>query len=437
MSEAEPVTSLPRSIRRHLVAALSASALLVFAVGSWAASAQLSGAIIASGHLVANSYVKKVQHPTGGVVGQILVDEGDHVAAGTVVMRLDATQTRANLAIVSRRLNELMARRARLASERDDLPDIAFPQSLLDRSQDVDVAAAMQSESRLFESRKRYREGRKAQLEERIAQFRHEIEGLKAQEIAYDKGLSVLEAEIGSQKALRNQGVVSVQRLNGLETQAATFGGERGEKIAYQAQTAGRITETRLQILQVDEELKTEVGQELRDIDAQIGEFSERKVAAEDQLKRIDIVAPQAGVVHQMSVHTVGGVVMPGDPIMMIVPDGDELALEVQIAPKDIDQLHVGQDALLRLSAFNQRITPQVKGTVTRIGADLTTDQRTGQSYYTTRISMDAKDRAKLGDLALVAGMPAEAFIRTGERTAFSYLLKPLSDQLNRAFREE
>ncbi|QCI99417.1 HlyD family type I secretion periplasmic adaptor subunit [Agrobacterium larrymoorei] len=437
MRNSDPDFLASSSIRTHLIAALAVSFFLVGGVGVWAATAKLSGAVVASGHLVVDSYVKKVQHPTGGVVGEILVNEGDHVATGQVVMRLDATQTRANLAIVSRRLDELSARRARLEAERDDQQTLTFPQSLLDRQGDLDVAAAMQSETRLFQSRKTFREGQKAQLNERIAQFRHEIEGLKAQEVAYDQGLSVLQAEIGSQKGLRDQGVVSVQRLNSLETQAATFGGERGEKIAYQAQVAGRISETRLQIIQIDQELKTEVGRELREIEGQMGEFAERKVAAQDQLKRVDIVAPQAGVVHQMAVHTVGGVVTPADPIMMIVPEGDDLALEVQIAPKDIDQLQLGQEALLRMSSFNQRVTPEVNGHIVRIAPDLTVDQRTGQSYYLVRLVVNEGERAKLGGLALLPGMPAEAFIRTSERTALSYILKPLTDQITRAFREE
>jgi len=437
MSNIDQRTYVSGSIRKHLVMALVVSVALLGGVGGWAATTNLAGAIVASGHLVVDSYVKKVQHPTGGVVGEILVSEGDEVKAGDIVMRLDATQTKANLAIVTKRLDELTARFVRLEAERDGLPALVFPVALQSRQDDADVAAAMRSETKLFEFRKSFREGRKAQLAERITQFEHEIEGLKAQEMAYEKGLSVLEAEIVSQTSLREQGIVSVQRLNSLQTQAATFGGERGEKIAYQAQTAGRITETKLQILQIDQELRTEVGRELREIQAQMGEYVERKVAAEDELKRIDIVAPQSGVVHQMAVHTVGGVVTPADPIMLVVPEGDDLALEVQIAPKDIDQLQLGQKAVLRMSAFNQRVTPELEGHISRIAADLTTDQRTGFSYYVARIAVSSGERSKLENATLVPGMPAEAFIKTSERTALSYLMKPLSDQVNRAFREE
>ncbi len=426
-----------RSIRRHLMVGVIASLAMVGGAGAWASVADLSGAVVAPGHFVVDSYVKKVQHPKGGVVGEILVGEGDEVRAGDVLMRLDATQARANLAIVTKRLNELAARLARLEAERDDLDDIAFPDWLLADEKDPEVAAAIHSESRLFQSRRDAREGQKAQLNQRIAQFEHEIAGLKAQEVAYGEGIEVLNAEISALNRLREQGIVSDQRLNGLKTQAATFGGERGEKIAFQAQSAGRITETRLQILQIDQDLRTEVGRELREVQAQIGEYVERKVAAEDELKRIDIVAPQSGVVHQLAVHTVGGVISPADPIMLIVPEGDDLALEVQIAPKDVDQIQIGHAALLRMTAFNLRTTPELTGFVSRIAADLATDERSGQSYYLVRVAVPRAEKEKLKSLALVPGMPAEVMIKTDDRTALSYLVKPLSDQILRAFRED
>lgn len=431
------VTPVTRSIRRHLTAGLALAVLLAGGVGGWAANTQLAGAVVASGHFVVDSYAKKVQHSKGGIVGAILVQEGDAVKAGDVVLRLDSTQTRAGLAIVTKRLNELHARLARLEAERDDRDAVDFPPGLEAGSTDADIASAVRSETRLFEFRREARDARKAQLAERIAQYEHEIEGLRAQETAYAGGLKVLRSEIASQKALHDKGVVSVQRLNSLKTQAATYEGERGEKVAYQAQTLGKITETRLQILSIDQDMKTEVGRELREIQGQVGEYVERKVAAQDDLKRIDILAPQAGTVHQLSVHTVGGVVNPAETIMLIIPEGDDLALEVRIAPKDIDQILPGHRAVLRLSAFNQRTTPELSGHVSRIAADLTTDERTGLSFYLVRIAVPHTELEKLGGLSLVPGMPAEAMIQTGERTALSYLVKPLSDQITRAFREE
>ncbi|MER8935463.1 HlyD family type I secretion periplasmic adaptor subunit, partial [Mesorhizobium opportunistum] len=278
---------------------------------------------------------------------------------------------------------------------------------------------------------------KQAQLAEHITQYHHEIEGFEAQEIACEKRIEVLLKEIAVLSGLRDQGIVSDQRLNSLKIQVATFGGERGEKIAHQAQTAARIAETRLQIPQIDQDFKTEVGQELREVQAQIGEYGERKVAAEQELRRIDIVAPQSGTIQQLAVHTVGGVITPADPIMLIVPKGDDLALEVRITPKDIDQIQLGHKAVLRMSAFNLRTTPELNGYVSRIAADLATDEKNGISYYLVRLSVPHAELTKLKDLTLVPGMPAEAMVQTGERTALSYFVKPLSDQISRTFREE
>ncbi|MET3524637.1 HlyD family type I secretion periplasmic adaptor subunit [Mesorhizobium abyssinicae] len=437
MSGIDVTDKVSRSIRHHLLAGVLASAGLVGGAGTWAAVTHLSGAVVASGNFVANSYVKKVQHPTGGVVEKIFVQEGDKVNAGEVLVQLNPTHTRANLAIVTKRLDELAARLARLEAERDDLTEIVFPEGLLARRGVAEVALAMHSEKRLFESRRHSREGNKAQLAERIAQYEHEVEGLKAQEIAYDESIDILGKEIAALSGLREQRIVSDQRLNSLKTQLAMFGGERSEKIASQARTTGQIAETRLQIAQIEHDLKSEAGRELAEVQAQVAENLERKAAAEDELRRSDIVAPQSGIVHQLAVHTVGGVVTPADPIMLIVPEGDELALEVRIQPKDIDQIQLGHKAMLRMSAFNLRTTPVLTGYVSLIAADLATDEKTGVSYYLVRLSVPHAELTKLKDLTLVAGMPAEAMIQTGERTVLSYLVKPLADQISRAFREE
>ncbi|WP_428697587.1 HlyD family type I secretion periplasmic adaptor subunit [Stappia sp.] len=437
MSDSD-LTRLSLSIRRHQVAGLLVCIALVAGVGGWAAATSLTGAVVAGGTFVVGSHVKKVQHPTGGVVGELLVREGQRVAAGDPLIRLDATQTLARLAIVLKRLDELRARKARLEAERDGLARVVFPQALVRRAGTEDeLAATLSSEARLFAFRRQSREGRKSQLRERISQFKKEIEGLKAQETAFARGLSVLEDELAGLRELRKRGLVTIQRMNALDREAATLGGERGEAIAGQAQAGARISEARLQILQVESDLKTEVGSELREIDAQIGEFVERHVAARDELRRVEMTAPQGGVVHQLAVHAAGAVVSPADTTMLIVPDRDTLAVEARIAPQDIDQIHIGQHAVLRLSAFNQRTTPELAGKVTRIAADLTHEERTGLSYYLVRISVAPAEIARLGVLELVPGMPAEAFISTGERTALSYLLKPLSDQIARTFREE
>ena len=234
---------------------------------------------------------------------------------------------------------------------------------------------------------------------------------------------------------LFQKNLVPLQRVNSLERDAARLEGEKGALVASVAQAKGRITETGLQILQIDQELRTEVGKELADIRGKMSELVERKVTAEDQLKRIDIRAPQDGIIHELAIHTVGGVVSAGETVMIVVPGSDHLAVEAKIAPQDIDQLRYGQPAILRFSAFNQRTTPELNGEVARISADLTTDQRTGQGYYTVRIAVSESEVSRLGDLKLTPGMPVEAFIRTQQRTVLTYFTKPLADQIARAFR--
>ncbi len=231
--------------------------------------------------------------------------------------------------------------------------------------------------------------------------------------------------------------LVQLNRLTSLEREEARLQGERGALVASAAEAKGKIVETELQILQVDQEFTSDVAKELRETDSKIGEYVERKVTAEDQLKRTDIRAPQDGVVFQSTANTVGGVITAGDPIMLIVPETDTLLVEAKVDPKDIDQVKLGQPVVLRFSAFNMRTTPELNGTVYRIAADTSNDQRTGQSYYVVRISMTADEVARLGDVKLTPGMPVEAFIQTGERTMISYLVKPLHDQLMRSFREK
>jgi len=426
-----------RSMRRHLAAAIVVVSVLVVGVGGWAATAVISGAVVASGSVVVDSNVKKVQHPTGGIVGELRVRDGDRVHAGDVIVRLDETVTRANLAIVTKGLGEMMARKARLESERDGLDTITFPAQLIAEADDPDRAAAMDSEAKLFNLRKTARSGQKAQLRERIAQLGEEITGLAAQQNSKAKEIALIERELAGVRELWKQNLVQLTRLTALEREAARLDGERGQLVAAAAQAKGKIAETTLQILQIDQDIASDVAKELREVDGKIGELVERKVAAEDQLKRTDIRAPQDGTVFELAVHTVGGVITAGDPIMLIVPEADNLSVEVKVNPQDIDQLQLNQKAILRFSAFNIRTTPEIEGVVTRISADTSTDQRTGQSYYTVRIAMPADQIERLGEVKLLPGMPVEAFMQTRDRTMLSYLIKPLHDQFLRAFREK
>lgn len=437
LGQSGPTSSASESIQRHIVAGSILVGVLVIGLGGWASTAQISGALIAQGSIVVDTNVKKVQHPTGGVVGELFVRDGDHVKAGDVLIRLDETVTRANLAIVNKGLVEFYARKARLAAERDGADTMAAPPELAGRLNEPDVKEALASERKLFELRHQDRLGQKQQLQERITQLQQQITGLAAQQSAKDKGIALTEQELQGVRDLWQKNLVQLNRLTSLQRDEARLEGERGQIIAQAAEVKGKIAEIQLQIIQVDQDVSSDVAKELREIDSKIGEYVERKITAEDQLKRTDIRAPQDGIVFQSTANTVGGVIAAGDPIMLIVPESDNLTVEVKVDPKDIDQVQLGQTVVLRFSSFNVRTTPEINGTVSRIAADTSTDQRTGQSYYLVRIAMTAQELKRLGDVKLTPGMPVEAFIETGERTMMSYLVKPLHDQLMRAFREK
>jgi HlyD family secretion protein len=426
-----------QSIRLHLIVGLSVVIVLACGLGGWASTAEISGALIAPGAIVVESNVKKVQHPTGGVIGELLAHDGDIVKAGEVVVRLDDTVTKANLAIVTKNLNGLWARAARLEAEQQGLDKVVFPPMLLDQADDPDVKNIIANETKLFEVRTTGRVGQKAQLRERVTQLNEEIAGLVAQEKAKDEEIDLVNKELVGVRTLYDQHLVQMTRLTTLERDGARLAGERAQYVASKAQAKGKITETELQIIQVDKDMVSDVSKDLRETNDKIGEYVERKVTAEDQLRRTDIRAPQDGMVEQSTVHTVGGVITAGDAIMLIVPQADDLQVEAKVNPQDIDKLQIGQKTLLRLSAFNQRTTPELNGVVTRVSPDVTTDQRTGQSYYTIRVSMPPEEVARLGEVKLIPGMPVEAFVQTGDRTMLSYLIKPLHDQLMRAFREK
>lgn len=427
--------TLKRSIRSHLLVGGLGFLTLTGLLGGWAVGTEIVGAVIAQGSLVVETSLKKVQHPVGGVVSELMVRDGDRVKAGDIVMRIDATMTRANLAIIVKSLDQFTARKARLESERDRAGKVVFPKALLDRSSDTDIVAMLDAEQRLFETRSAVRESKKRQLEQRVRQLRDEIAGMEAERAANFREQGMVDEELIRFRSLHERGLMEKSRLSTLERQATDIDGDIGRLMAGIAGVEAKISETALQILQIDEQWSEEVGSDLREMDARIGEYVERRVAAEDQLKRVDILAPQDGVVHQLAVHTVGGVIAPGEQIMMIVPEVDKLVVEAKVAPQDIDQIYYGQATNLRFSAFNQKTTPEITGTVERISADVTVDQRTGASYYLVRVATSQEQIKRLGEFHLMPGMPVEAFITTGERSVLSYFLKPLMDQASRSFR--
>jgi HlyD family secretion protein len=439
MSEPE-VTSehqgFGRSLRGLALAGGAGLALFAGTVGVWGVATTLSGAVIASGQFVVDGNVKKVQHSTGGIVGELKVREGDRVEQDQVVIRLDDTVTRANLQVVVKQLDELGVRRGRVEAERAGKDALTFAAELTARRHEPEIAELISAEMSLFEARRAARDGQKAQLSVRISQLGDEIAGLKAQQKARDLQAVLIEEELTGIRWLYKKNLVALNRRTALEREAASLEGQKGQLIAGLAQAEGKIAETRLQIIQIDVALREEVMKELREIQGKSAELVERRVAAEDQMKRVEIRSPSSGFVHQLAVHTVGGVITSAEPAMLIVPAEDALQLEARINPPDIDQIALGQEARVKIHAFNQRTTPELAGTVTRISADTSRDQQTGATFYTIRVSMPAGEFARLGSNRVSAGMQAEVFVRTEDRTPLEYIVKPLKDQIDKAFRE-
>lgn len=425
-----------RAIRKLNLVGFAALLVLVGGIGGWAATTELAGAVIAPGNIVVETNIKKVQHPSGGIVGEILVKEGQFVEEGQIIMRLDATVTRATLGVVRSQLDELLAREARLLAERDGAQTLDFLPTLGDRLKETNVANAVAGEDKLFVSRRSARAGQRAQLGERITQIHDEVRGLSAQLEAKEGEIKFIAEELVGVEELFRKNLIPIIRYMQLQRDQAKLNGERGQLVAEIARAKGKISEIELQILQLDQDFRTEVLRELREAQGKIAEIKERVVAAEDQLRRIDLRAPQAGIVHQLAVHTVGGVIANGETVVQIVPQSDHLVVEAKVAPQDIDQVGVGAKVTIRILAGNQRTMPDVRGTLTRVSADLTREPQTNLSYYLVRVTIN-EDRPRLpGDLTLVPGMPADAYIQTEHRTPLQYLLKPLHEQIARTFRE-
>lgn len=424
------------AIRRLNIYGFVVLAVVLGGAGSWAATTQLSGAVIAPGTVVVESNVKKVQHSTGGIVGELFVRDGVKVEQGQILLKLDETMARATLGIVRSQLDELTAREARLSAERNDLDTLVFPDEFTTRRNEATVATALEDEEKLFQSRRAARIGQRNLLKEQIAQINDEIRGLTAQREAAEKEISFINEELKGVETLYKNKLVTIDRFMKLQRAQVKLDGDRGRFIADIARARGKISEIGNQILQIDRDFRTEVLKELREIQGKIAELNERQTAAEDQLRRLEIRAPQSGFVHQLTAHTVGGVVTAGEAIMLIVPRADKLVVEARVAPHDIDQVGIGAEVVARVMAGNQRTSPDVKGAVVRVSADLTQDNPNSQPYYVVRASLSEDGVASLGDLKLVPGMPVTLFIQTQDRTPLEFLVKPLKEQIAHAFRE-
>jgi HlyD family secretion protein len=409
--------------------------LLVGGCGGWAAVAQINGSVIAQGMVKVDQNLKLIQHRDGGIVSAIAVREGDVVTAGQVMLRLDDVQTKAELSIVRSQLSELVARRARLIAERDGLAMIPVPQEDTVLVSEADLVAY--GEVRLFEGNRANRESQKEQLRHEIAQLEQEIRGLQAQQAAKALELELVRTEYNKLKGLADRGIVEGAKIYSLNRDLARLTGEVGEAGASIARARARTSSIKLQIIAIDENARTEAQRELSAVATRISELNDRRVALEDRLARTDIRAPIAGIVNELSVHTVGGVITPAETLATIVPEKAKLKIEAKLAPVDVDQVAVGQPAKLRFSAFNQRTTPELKGEIAYVSAAATRDPATNTTHYLADVRLDPTEFEKLGGQPLKPGMPVEVFVATEDRTAITYLTKPFMDQFAKAFREE
>jgi HlyD family secretion protein len=426
-------------IRTHdqqLKAASRVLAISAAAAGSWITLVPLSGAVVLPGKLVVESSLKKIQHPSGGVVAAIPVQDGMHVNAGTTLVRLDETQVRANEQLVANQLDQVRARIARLIGEREGSSGLQLSKALADRAGDPSVARLVAAETGLFNARATARDGQKKLYQSNIRQFEEQIDGLNAEIQSKTSQIGLIASELTGIQELYTKGLVPLTRMTTLQRDSARLEGERAELTATIAATKAKIGQALLQIAQIDQDFRSEVMKDLREAEDKEAELTERNVAAKDQLNRTEIQAPTSGTVHELAVHTIGGVIRPGDVIMEIVPDADALEIEGHLPPNEIDQVKVNQRAYLRFSTLDRPTMPQVAGTVTYVSADLSHDEQSNANFYTVKIDLPSGERRRLDGMALVSGMPVEIFLQTGSRTMLRYLLKPITDQFHRMFNE-
>lgn len=414
--------------------ALITLAVLVFVFGLSAAVVPIGGAVIGSGQLGAESKVKRVAHPTGGVVAEIFVKDGDRVKAGQPLMRLDTTVSEASADLSGLSVDQLLAQRARLTAERDGIGQISFPTELTS-AHTRSAEDAMNAERRQLSLHQRERADQRSQLVQRVSQYDEQINSYRAQIAALQKQKDLIQPEREGVRDLWQKDLVTINRLNQLERTAADLDGNIASLQANIAQTAARISETREQIISLDSTARADAGNQLAQINSTLNDTKVRNVNAADQYERSLIRAPADGVVDKLAITTIGGVITPGEALLEIVPVSDPLVVEASINPTDIDRVQVGQDARIRLSAFSQTTTPQIDAKVTFVSAERAVNPDTKASFYRVNLAIDAAQVKKEG-LDLKVGMPAEVFIATGQRSMLSYVTKPLRDQVARAFKD-
>lgn len=439
MAEIADQSALPKSARHFTRFGYAVIASVFGGLILWSIAAPIDSAVIAPGQVIVESNRKIIQHLEGGVIREILVREGQAVRKEQVLLRLDDTVPRANLAVIDGQLRELYARRARLVAERDGLETLAEPEGVEAVLVQPAFSDKLDGQRQLFEARRSTHATQVSLLKEKVMQQKQRISGLNAQISSLSAQAKLIQDELKGVRELNEQGFAPMTRVRELERENERLDGQRGALQASVAEAESIISEAQLEISRLDEKEREDAITELRDVEVSISQLEDRRVAAADTLARTVIRAPQSGHVLGLSVHTVGGVVEPGRPIMQIVPAGDKLQVAARVSPRDIDKVAAGQDTMIRFTAFSVRRTPVAHGVVSNVSADAIADQTTGAHYYLALI--DLPDQEQLSKLLkgqpLSPGMPAESYIRTGQRPAISYLLKPLTDALSRSMREE
>ncbi|MBY6117940.1 HlyD family type I secretion periplasmic adaptor subunit [Mameliella alba] len=426
------------SLRMPMIFGIIGLTILVGGFGTWAATTNISGAIVASGQIEVDQNRQVVQHPDGGVVAKILVDEGDTVTEGQVLIRLDPTLLLSELNIIEGQLYEIMSRRARLQAERDAKDEIVFAEEVLNRAvTDPEVAELVEGQRNLFFARRDSVEGEIGQLRKRSDQIADQVIGILAQQEALARQLDLIKEELVNKEELRAQGLVRAPEILALQREEARLAGSVGELKASKAQAEGRITEIDIQILSLQTKRREEAITTLRDLQFRERELAEKRLAIRERLNRLDITAPVGGVIYGLTIFTPRSVIRPADPVLFIVPQDRPLVIAAQVEPIHIDKLFVDQEVSLRFSSLDQRQTPELFGRVVQISADAFEDQNSRVRYYRAEIVLNDGEIDRLPEgAALIPGMPVEAFIRTEDRTPLAYLVKPFTDYFAKAFRE-
>jgi epimerase transport system membrane fusion protein len=435
--ESAPASPLPTSGKGYLRLGLVILLIAFGGFGGWAASADLAVSVVAPGAVSVESFKKTIQHLEGGIVDEINVDDGDHVEAGDTLLVIDNTQARSQLAISRSQYLINRAAEIRLLAEQKDADTLTFPDELLNSdAQRVKEVLAVQRA--LFQARRGALEGTLSALDEQMSQMREQIDGLQDVIDVNQERMNSLQQEAQDYRSLFKEGLGDNQRLRELERQALQFKGDIAQSRSRIAELKSQISENKVQKQVKIQEFQKEVGEQLREAQGNIADAEERITALSDQVKRTTVTAPVSGTVVGLKVHTVGAVIKPGEPIMEIVPSGDDFIVEARVPDRDIDNIYPGQYAEIRFSAFNQRLSNVIDGEVTNVSADSFEDEATGAKYYKARVKVTEDGKREMTEnMQLLAGMPAEVMIRTGERTFASYMTKPITDMLARAMREE